>query len=198
MNPEFLLAQARAGDSAALGQLLDGYRNYLWLLARGQLHAALRSKMNPSDLVQETLYEALRDFNAFEGSSEHELIAWLRRILARNLADQVKRQYAERRRRHREESLESLLERSSAQVQGALAAGLSSPSAQAAGREQSVLLADALSRLPADYRQVIVLRHLDRLKFEEIAERLGRTPGAVRKLWTRALVKLRSFLETPP
>jgi RNA polymerase sigma-70 factor (ECF subfamily) len=79
----------------------------------------------------------------------------------------------------------------------ALAQVASSPSHQAAEREQAVLFADALARLPADYREVIILRHLQRLKFAEIATRMGRSSGAVRMLWTRAIEQLRQCLESP-
>ena len=89
-SPHLLLAQARAGCSEALGQLLELYRNYLRLLARTQIDLTLRVRLDPSDLVQETLMEAHRDFADFAGSTEKELVAWLRRILVRNLADQVK------------------------------------------------------------------------------------------------------------
>lgn len=195
--PEFLLGQARAGDAAALGKLLELYRNYLRLLARALIGATLRVRLDPSDLVQETFMEAHRDFAQFAGAGERELAAWLRRILVHNLADQARRQQSRGRDHRREESLEALLERSSLDLQQALAEGLSTPSARAARREQAVLLADALAALPPDYREVIVLRHLERLKFDEVAARMQRSAGAVRMLWTRALEKLHHLLEDP-
>jgi RNA polymerase sigma-70 factor (ECF subfamily) len=72
------------------------------------------------------------------------------------------------------------------------------PSELAIRREQSVVLADALARLPDDYREVIVLRHLERIEFSEVAARMGRSSGAVRMLWARALERLRVELESPP
>jgi RNA polymerase sigma-70 factor (ECF subfamily) len=194
-SPERLLEEARAGCRDALGRLLELYRNYLRLLARTQIDLALRVRLDPSDLVQETLLEAHRDFRQFAGSSEKELVAWLRRILVRNLADQVKRHKAQARNWGRQESLEALLDRSSSAAEEALAKGISTPSAQAARREQGVLLADALARLPPDYREVIVLRNLEHLKFDDIAARLGRSAGAVRMLWSRALEKLGRLME---
>jgi RNA polymerase sigma-70 factor (ECF subfamily) len=188
--PEQLLGRAKAGDPAARGELLGLYLNYLRVLARTQIDAGLRVRLDASDLAQETLMEAFRDFRAFAGTTERELIAWLRRILVRNLADQVKHHKAQARDWQRQESLEALLDRSSLAVQEALAAGVSTPSAHAARREQAVLLADALSRLPADYGEVIVLRNLRQFKFEDIAARMGRSPGAVRMLWARALERL--------
>ena len=151
--------------------------------------------LDASDLAQETLLEAQRDFGHFAGQTERELVAWLRSILVRNLVDQVRRQRAQKRGCARHQSLEALLERSSLSVHQALATGISSPSSQATRREHAVLLADALAGLPNDYREVVVLRHLDGLKFEEIAERMDRSVGAVRMLWTRALEKLHRILE---
>jgi RNA polymerase sigma-70 factor (ECF subfamily) len=194
-SPDLLLGQARAGCAEALGRLLELYRNYLRLLARTQIDLALRVRLDPSDLVQETLLEAHRDFAQFAGTTEKELLAWLRRILVRNLADQVKHHKAQVRNWKRQESLEALLDRSSSAAEQALAKGISTPSAQASRREQAVLLADALARLPADYREVIVLRHLEHLKFDDIAARLGRSAGAVRMLWSRALEKLGRLME---
>ncbi len=192
-----LLERARSGNAAAQGQLLELYRNYLRFLARAQIGSTLRVRLDSSDLVQETLLDAHRGFEKFCGTSEAELVAWLRRILVRNLADQLRHDRRQKRTRERQESLEAMLERSSLSVHEALARGISSPSAQAVHREQAVLLADAISRLPADDQEVIVLRHVERLKFEKIALRMGRSAGAVRMLWARALERLRSEMEGP-
>jgi RNA polymerase sigma-70 factor (ECF subfamily) len=197
-RPQSLLRRARTGDAAALGQLLELYRNYLRLQARALLGTGLRVRLDPSDLVQETFLDAARDFEQFAGGSEPELVAWLRQVLIRNLADQVKRHQSQKRDLRREESLEALLERSSQDAQEALVKGISTPSAQARRREQAVVLADALAALPPDYREVIILRHVEHRKFDEIAARLGRSAGAVRMLWTRALEKLHSILEEQP
>src|SRR5262249_42221775 len=86
-DPERLLALARAGDGAALGQLFELYREYLTLLASVQLGQRLRGKVDAADVVQETFLEAHRDFAQFRGATEAELTAWLRQVLARNLAN---------------------------------------------------------------------------------------------------------------
>jgi len=196
--PEALLGLARASDAAALGRLLEGYRNYLRLMARSLIGQALRLKLDPSDLVQETFLEAQRDFLRFRGGDEPELVAWLRKILVHNLANQVEFHRAGRRDLRREASLEAELDRSGAALHRLLAAPISSPSARAVRREEAVRLADALERLPADYREVFVLRNLERLPFERVAERMGRTGGAVRKLWGRALIQLTDALKEAP
>jgi RNA polymerase sigma-70 factor (ECF subfamily) len=195
--PELLLGRARAGDVTSLGQLLELYRHYLRLLARTQIDGGLRLRVDPSDLVQETLLEAYRDFPNFAGKTEKVLMAWLRRIMARNLTDQIRRQRAKGCDWRRQESLEALLDRSSTEVQEALAGSISTPSVHASRRERAVLLADALARLPPEYREVIQLRNLQRLPFEIIAERMNRSSGAVRMLWARALEKLNHLMQFP-
>jgi RNA polymerase sigma-70 factor (ECF subfamily) len=88
-----------------------------------------------------------------------------------------------------------MLERSASAVRAALTRGTSSPSTRVSRREEAALLADGIARLPADYREVIVLRNFQRLPFEQVAERMGRSPGAVRMLWARSLERLHRELE---
>lgn len=196
--PEILLARARAGDAAALGQLLELYRNYLLLIARSMMGQALGLKLDASDLVQETFLKALRQFADFAGVDEPGFMAWLRRILVRTVTDQARYHRAGVRNQRREVALEDLLDRAGGAAQRALADSLPSPSSMAVRRERSVLLADALEKLPADYRTVFVLRNIEHVPFNEIAARLGRSPGAVRVLWTRAMQRLSALLEEPP
>src|SRR6266849_4512407 len=198
-DPEQLLAAARKGQRECLGTLLELYRNYLKLVARTQIDLHLQAQVNPSDLVQETFLEAYRDFGQFRGSSEAELLGWLRRILVHNLARLVEKHLrAQKRNVRREVSLEQrqkTLEKSAAKVEAALLCHGSSPSAQAQRRELAAILADQLAKLPANYREVIVLRNLEGLAFDEVARRMGRTSGAVRVLWMRALDRLRQLLK---
>jgi RNA polymerase sigma-70 factor (ECF subfamily) len=198
-EPERLLSQARGGDAAALGRLLELYRSYLLLLSRLQLDRRLHSKVDPTDVVQETFLEAARDFPQFQGASEGELVAWLRRILATNLANVVRSFLGTQRRDVRlERELEVQVDQSSGILERGLVAAQSTPSQQVARREQGVLLANALGELPEHYREVIVLRHLQGLSFPEVAERLGRSVDSVEKIWARALVQLRRLLEANP
>jgi RNA polymerase sigma-70 factor (ECF subfamily) len=192
--PEVLLIQARAGDEAALGRLLEIYRNYLRLVARALIGQALRVRLDASDLVQETFLKASGEFSQFLGATEPELTAWLRRILVRTLANQAKHHRRQGRDYQRQESLEAMLDRSSAAVQRALASAVETPSSHAVRREQAVLLADALEELPAHYREVFVLRNLEHIPFDQIAERMGRSPGATRVLWKRAMDRISQLL----
>jgi len=192
------MADARLGKSERLGELLELYRNYLRLLARTQIDLHLQGRVNPSDLVQETFLEAYRDFGQFRGKTEKEWLAWLRRILVHNLARLVEQQVkALKRHARREVSLQrvdlAVLDQTSARFDAALVSPQSSPSEQAQHREEAALVADRMARLPAHYRDVIVLRNLEGLSFDEVASRMGRTPGAVRLLWLRALDRLRKL-----
>jgi RNA polymerase sigma-70 factor, ECF subfamily len=195
LEPQQLLPRARAGDLPALGRLLELYRNYLKLLARLQIDRRLQGKADPSDLVQETFLEAARDFGQFRGTTEKELLTWLRQILVTNFANLVRRYRGTQRRDVAlERDLAFEMERSFTLLDGGLLARDASPSQQAARREQAVLLADALGRLPADYRETLILRHLEGLSFADVAARMGRTTDSVKKLWARALGRLRDML----
>jgi RNA polymerase sigma-70 factor (ECF subfamily) len=196
-TPDQLLAEAREGRGESLGALLELYRNYLHLLARTQIDIHLQARANPSDLVQETFLQACSHFSQFRGTSEKELLGWLRRILVHNLARLVEKQIrTQKRNARREVSLDRFhtqLHQSSDHFEAALVSSCSSPSAQAQRRELAAVVADQLARLPAPYRDVIVLRNLEGLAFEEVAQRMGRSAGAVRVLWLRALDQLRQL-----
>lgn len=194
-NPLQLLKAARAGDEAALGRLLDIYRNYLRLVTRSVINGELQARLDPSDIVQETFLKAHRDFGHFLGWTEPELVAWLRQILIRNIADEAK--YHRRRVRdiRRHESLDQALLRSSTTIQEALTSPFPSPSSHLENRERAVLLADALERLPAHYREVFILRSLEHVPVEQIAVRLDRSENAIYKLWFRAIAALKQQLD---
>lgn len=190
------LAAARAGDTRALGALLESYRNYLLLLARVQIGRRLQGKVDPADLVQDTFLDAHRQFGAFRGETQGAFAAWLRSILAGQLAHLVRRYCGTEARDVRlENSLEGELDASS----GALARGLTapgtSPSEAAARREDLIRLADALEGLARDYRDVILFRQIEGLPFAEVARRMGRSEDGVQKLWVRGLLALRRALE---
>jgi RNA polymerase sigma-70 factor (ECF subfamily) len=189
---EELLARARAGDGAALGQLLELYRPYLALLARLQIGRRLQGKADGADVVQETFLEAARQFASFRGQTEPELASWLRQIIAGCLGHLIRRYCGTQARDVRlERGLEYELDQSSRALDFGLVAVQSTPSQHASRREQAVLLANALAELPEDYREVVVLRHLEGLTFPQVAERMERTIDSVEKLWLRAVTRLR-------
>jgi RNA polymerase sigma-70 factor (ECF subfamily) len=188
---ESLLDRARQGKGESMGQLLQMYRNYLTILATIQLDRKLRRRVNPSDLVQETMLAAHRDFAKFRGHSEPEFLAWLRQVLINCLHHAVEVHLrAKKRDVRREVSIEQVgaaLDRSAVSLAHLLVDRGGSPSASFRQRERAVALADQLAQLEPDYRDVIVLRNLQGLPFDEIAERMDRRTGAVRMLWLRAI-----------
>jgi RNA polymerase sigma-70 factor (ECF subfamily) len=191
-----LLDALHRGDTAAAAERLGRYRDWLRLLAQVQLERRLQAKFDASDVVQQALLEACRALPQFRGSTEAELLAWLRQVLAHALAHEVRRyRGTQQRDAGREVSLEGELAESSRRLNDLLAAPDPSPSHQAVQREQGVVLADVLARLPDDYRDVIVLRDLEGLSHEEVARRMDRSVGAVRMLWVRALARLRRELD---
>ena len=138
VEPVKLVQLARTGDVHALGQLLELYRNYLGLLARLEIGRRLQGKVDDSDLVQDTFLQAHRHFAQFRGTTEGELVSWLRQILADVLGKLVRRYYGTQRRDVRlERDLGAELDRSSRVLAEGLAVRQSSPSQQAARREQA-------------------------------------------------------------
>ncbi len=185
------LHAARAGSEEALGRLLDACRNYLLRVANARLEARLRRTLAPADVVQQTFLEAHRDFKHFQGETETELLAWLRRILLNTLANMKRDLKAQKRQHGRERSLEDL-------AGSALVAPDSAPGAGLIAQEERSQLQMALEQLPADYREVILLRHREELSFGAIGQRMNRSAEAARKLWARAIEQLQKILDNAP
>lgn len=185
-----LAEAARDGDRFALGHLLESFRSYLSLFSDRKLAPDLKRKCGNSDLVQQTFLDAQQAFPRFEGSSPDEFRAWLERILLNNLGDLARGfRSAEKRQLKREVPLAG----KSSDIPELI--DWSTPSKKVSSGEESDRLRQALARLPEDYRQVIALRNLERRKFEEIAQAMGRSTGAVKKLWSRAVMQLREELK---
>jgi RNA polymerase sigma-70 factor (ECF subfamily) len=176
------------------GLSLDRYRSYLLFLARLQLDSRAQSKLDPSDVVQQTLLEAHAKSFQFEGD-EQALAAWLRAALANNLRDALRALRAGKRDLARELSLELAIEQSSLRLADVLAAAQPSPSRLASQQEELLRMADALVELPEAQREAVVLHHLQGWPLSEIALRLGRTEPAVAGLLHRGLKRLRCLME---
>jgi RNA polymerase sigma-70 factor (ECF subfamily) len=181
-------------EASDLNLELERYREYLGLLARLQLDARLRGKVDVSGVVQQTLLEAHRALAQFADRSAALKAAWLRQILANNLRDEVRKFEAAARDVDREQSLEVALAASSSRLGAWLAADQSSPSERAIRQEELLGLATALARLPEDQRLAVELHHLQGRGLAEVAWQLGRSKGAVAALLFRGLKKLRELL----
>jgi RNA polymerase sigma-70 factor (ECF subfamily) len=193
---EQLLASAREGDPRSLGELLEKHSAYLTLLARLQINRRLQGKVDPADLVQETFLEAHKHFPIFRGKSAAEFACWIRQILAGVLSNVVRRYMGAQSRDVRlERQLVWELDHTSQVLDRGLVGRQSSPSQQAARNEQGLVLAEALHRLPPDYRDVIVARQLEGRTFPEVATLMGRSEDSVQKLWVRALAQLKKIMQ---
>lgn len=174
---------------------LEPYRDYLRLLARAQLPAKLRGKLDDSDIVQQALLQAYQNLSQFRGQTESELAGWLRRILSNCLTDAARRFGTEGRDLAREHSLEGAIEQSSVRLEGWLAADQSSPSGQAIRHEQLLQLSESLTQLPEDQRTALELLHLKGCTVEEISLEIGRSKSAVGGLLRRGMKRLRELME---
>jgi RNA polymerase sigma-70 factor, ECF subfamily len=176
---------------------LERFREYLRLLARLQLDPRLQGKVDLSGVVQQTLLEAYQAQAQLRTMEETRQAAWLRRALANNLTDEVRRLGRASRNVLMEQSLESALESSSNRLESLLASEQSSPSEQVIRNEQLLLLANALNQLPDDQQIAVIRHHLQGCPLAEIAQELNRSRGAIGALLLRALKKLRQLLEGP-
>ena len=174
---------------------LEPYRDYLRVLARVQLSPALQAKLDPSDLVQQTLLAAHEKRHQFRGRTQAEWAAWLRQILASRLAKAARRYTTARRRIGLERSFGAALDESSARLETRLAVDCASPSQVAARNEQAVRLARAVAQLAADQRRAVELYYLKGASLAEVADRLGRGKRAAAGLIFRAIRRLRRVLE---
>jgi RNA polymerase sigma-70 factor (ECF subfamily) len=177
--------------SADPSQALERFRSYLEVLARVHLDPRLRGKLGPADVVQQTLLRAYAAWPTLHNPDRPVLLAWLRRILARTLADVVKHYDRDKRAVDLERSPEADLDRSAAGMAGWLAADQTSPREAAERNEELLRLADALTALPEPQREVVVLKQLRGWSLQRIAEHLGRTVPVVALLHRRGLEELR-------
>lgn len=180
-----------ADETDAHDQVLEGYRGYLRYLASQQLDARLQGKLDASDLVQQSLFEAHQAWTRIRGKSPAELAAYLRRVLANNLTDAVRRFGGAA----RNVDLEQAIDASAARLDGLLSSGQPSPSQHAVRAERVLQLQRALGELPDEQRRAVELKHLQGLAVAEVARLMGKSETAVGGLLVRGLRKLRQLLD---
>jgi RNA polymerase sigma-70 factor (ECF subfamily) len=175
--------------------VIEPFRKYVHLLAELHLDARLRGKLDPSDVVQQTMLRAYSALGEVRDDRPEVLVAWLRRILARTLADAVKHYERDKRDVGLERSLEADLDRSASGFAAWLAADQTSPSGRAERNEELMRLVEVLAELPERMREVVVLKHCQGWTLPQIAERTGRTVPAVASLLRRGLEELRDRMK---
>lgn len=180
------LDRARDGDASALGQILNEFRPYVLVIVHAHGDRRLRSRLGESDLVQDVLVQACEQFARFRGTRVNELAAWLRQITLGVVAGAGRTHLGTGKR-----DLRSEVPLNGPEI--ALADPAGSPSSHLLRHEQAARMAEAVQALPDDMQTVLLGRHVEDLPYQELAQRLGRSEGAVRVLYTRALRRLRDI-----
>jgi RNA polymerase sigma-70 factor (ECF subfamily) len=195
MNDSFcsneLVKRAVNGDLEAMGALLQYFRPYLRILASRQLDSAVNARVDPSDVVQQTCLEACRDVDAFRGSSQAELVAWLRRILENNVSQSIQVHCVAQKRSVSREQLMGDTKNAKGNLADVSGGKSSSPSRRAMRGELAVRVATEIERLPDDQREAVRLRHLEGWSLAQLARHFDRTESAVAGLIKRGLRALR-------
>ncbi len=185
-----MLAKARSGDDAAVGELLNKYRDYLLLIANQQMDRQLQGKIGGSDIVQESMFAAQQGFHQFEGDSPAQFMAWLRKILINDVYETGRKfRRTAKRQVDKEVELSSGASRDMPLVDPG-----DTPKTDAMMKEERRRLREAMMLLSDDHREVLKLRNWDQLPFAEIGVRLDRSEEAARKLWTRAVLQLHKLM----
>jgi RNA polymerase sigma-70 factor (ECF subfamily) len=172
----------------------EKFREFLLLMARMQADQRWQGKLDLSGVVQQTLLEAYQDGEQLNDATDAQKAGWLKRALANNLADELRKLKTARRDAGRERSLQAAIDQSHSQLQCLLPDAGGTPSKAAVHAERGVQLAQALAALPEAQRQVIELHHLQSRTLVEVAEALGTTKPAVAGLLHRGLKSLRRLL----
>ena len=179
---------------------IERFRPYLSVLAQTRFQAKMQSKLDSSDIVQQTMLNAYQSWEQFRGKTEAELAAWLRQILANIISRNMRDLGRGKRDIHRERSIDAELQQSSMQLGKLLADhGQGTPSQIVMQDERAASLATALMELPEDQRQAILGKYWHGFSSAEIGEQLQRSPEAVAGLLYRGLKRLRQMMgESPP
>ena len=185
-----LIFRARNGDDDALGELCNRHRPYLRLMAQRTLDSRVKVRADESDLVQQTMLSAVRNFGQFQGSQAGQFVAGLQLLHERNVIDAARVHKAEKRDVNREGA--------AFEEEGPVFEGGDSPSMRAMRGEQALQLAEALESLPDDQREAVRLRHLEGRSLKHIAESLGRSEVAVAGLIKRGMAGLRQVIRAEP
>jgi RNA polymerase sigma-70 factor, ECF subfamily len=174
--------------------VLQGYRGYLRTLAEARIAPRLRGKLDPSDIVQQSMLQAFQAWDQYHGTSDGERLAWLRQIVICNVLHALRDFRRSKRDISRECSLDEALEDSSRKLEHWLIAEQSTPSEPVRQAEEILQVAQALDELPPSQRDAIVMHYWQGCPLAEIGEVMGRSKPAVAGLLHRGLKRLRQRL----
>lgn len=175
--------------------LIEPFRKYLKVLAGLHLDRRLQGKLDPSDVVQQTMLRAYSALGELRQREPEVLAAWLRRILASTLADALKHYERDKRDVALERSIHADLDQSASGFAAWLAADQTSPSGKAQRNEELLRLVEALADLPEPLREVVVRKHCQGWTLQRIADQIGRSVPTVASLLRKGLEELRNRLK---
>lgn len=170
---------------------LKVYRNYLLMLARTSLPRELQGRLDASDVVQETLLEAHRQWENCRATNYERIAAWLRQILAGRIADAWRAQHCEKRDLGRERQIAKRVDESQLQLAELCPVLDSTPSMKVVRTERLLMLADAMASLPENQRLALQMRYCDGHSIADISEKTGKSVTAIAGLIKRAMASLR-------
>jgi RNA polymerase sigma-70 factor (ECF subfamily) len=191
-----LLRLADQGDRSAAGELMDRHRSRLRQMVAVRIDPRLAARVDPSDVVQEALAEASQKLPEYLRERPLPFYPWLRQIAWETLVDMHTRHLAVKKRSVKREGRRDLAlpDESAMQLVDRLVGSGTSPSRRATRQEMRQRVRAALERLPVHDREVVILRHLEQLGFEEIAGVLGISEAATRSRYRRAVERLHNLL----
>jgi RNA polymerase sigma-70 factor (ECF subfamily) len=189
-----LIAKIQQGDTDALARFLTLRNHQLLANIERQLGPALRRKLEPEDILQEVSIEAVRSLGTFD-LGDRDPFSWLCQIVERKIIDAHRRFFdAQKRDAGREVSGAAGADSEHAAIVDLLVASMTTASQAFSRNLKEVQLMEALAKLPEDQREALRLRYIEGLPSKEIAERIGKTDGAVRVMLTRSLGKLQELM----
>jgi RNA polymerase sigma-70 factor (ECF subfamily) len=192
-NFEALLVQVVNGDLALREELLSIYRPYLRWVAGHRLPRVVQKRVDASDIVQQTLLDAIRGLPEFRGATEPEFTAWMMRLLERNVLMSVRNNTLAKRDVRLEQNWTDG-SGSAVMIWHSLADDGSSPTSSVFRGEAALHLAVALEKLPPEQRMAVELRYIEQQSLQAIAHKMERTVGSVAGLIRRGVEALQSLL----
>ncbi|MBI1903984.1 MAG: sigma-70 family RNA polymerase sigma factor [Planctomycetia bacterium] len=196
-----LLAAAKTGDRAAVDELLDRHRAALRRLVEARLDPAIRRRVDASDIVQDVLVEASRRLQDYLNDPAMPFHLWLRHMAQDQMIDAHRRHRgAQRRSLDREQPLAAPgnVDHSTMELAGQLCDREMTPAAAATWQETLRRFQAAVDALDDDDRQVVLMRHFEKLSNHEVAQVLNLTGPAASMRYLRAMRRLRVFLGESP
>jgi len=195
-NTHQLVSSAQKGDRSALEQLCNVYAERIRRIVRLRVGPELRAQLESMDLVQDALIAAVTSLKDFKHHDDGDFMRWLAKIAENRIRDRVDHIHAAKRDIRRQVRLEGgENESSSRKLNLSVPVVTTTPSVLLARREELDRLEKAMHRLRDDYREVLILAKIEGLSHEQISDRMNKSPAAVAKLLSRAIVALANEFE---